>query len=80
MVSKANLDVICELFKAGSNTAQTIKNKDYQWRIFTDFCELYNEISVPVSAETLIRYAVYLIVQRRCGERTVRNHLSCIRR
>ena len=78
MITKRNLDLISELFKAGSVTSQTLKNKDYQWAIFSEFCEMYSETAVPVSGDTLVRYVVYLTVQRNCCERTVRNHLSCI--
>ena len=78
MVSKTNLDKISELFKASANTALTIKNKNHQWNVFSEFCETYDLIPVPASSETLVRYAVYLMLQRRCCERTVRNHLSNI--
>ena len=80
MATKADLDHIGELFKGSANTAMTLKNKDYQWKIFNDFCLLYDKTSVPVTSDTLVRYAVYLFVQRHCCERTVRNHLSNIRR
>ena len=80
MIAKSDLDIIGDLFVASSNTSVTIKNKDYQWNIFTDFCKTYSETPVPVKPETLVRYAVFLIVQRNCRENTVRNHLSTIRR
>ena len=78
--SKSKLDIIGELFIRSCNTKQTIKNKDYQWNVFTDFCSLFGEIPIPVSNDTLVRYCVYLIVQRNCCPGTVRNHLSNIRR
>ena len=80
MVNKSKLDIIGELFIRSCNTKQTIKNKDYQWNVFTDFCSLFGEIPIPVSNDTLVRYCVYLIVQRNCCPGTVRNHLSNIRR
>ena len=80
MISKQNLDVIGELFKSSSVTALTLRNKDYQWQIFCDFCVLYDENPIPVQAETLVRYAVFLIVQRNCSVGTVRNYLNCVRR
>ena len=80
MVNKKQLDIISELFIGSCNTNLTLRNKDYQWRVFIDFCKLYGETPVPVLNETLIRYAVYLIIQRNCCIGTVRNHLSNIRR
>ena len=74
------LDIIAELFQARCNTKLTVKNKDYQWKIFSEFCKTYGEIPIPVSVDTLVRYSVYLIVHRKCCEGTVRNHLSNIRR
>ena len=75
-----DLDLIALLFQQNSITDKTMKNKDSQWKIFTSFCQIYREQAVPVQPETLVRYAVYLIVQRRCSVPTVRNHLSTIRR
>ena len=64
MIPKSSLDIISELFKSCSITSKTVKNYDYQWKIFCDFCDIYDEVPVPVQPETLVRYAVYLIVQR----------------
>ena len=75
-----DLDLIALLFQQNSITDKTMKNKDSQWRIFTSFCQTYREQAVPVQPDTLVRYAVYLMVQRRCSVPTVRNHLSTIRR
>ena len=80
IIPKSSLDTISKLFQSSSITSKTIKNYDYHWRVFSDFCDIYNESPVPVAPETLVRYAVYLIVQRNCCDRTVRNHLSSIRR
>ena len=73
-----DLDLIALLFQQNSITDKTMKNKDSQWRIFTSFCQTYREQAVPVQPDTLVRYAVYLMVQRRCSVPTVRNHLSTI--
>ena len=66
-----DLDLIALLFQQNSITDKTMKNKDSQWRIFTSFCQTYREQAVPVQPDTLVRYAVYLMVQRRCSVPTV---------
>ena len=71
MPSRNQLDIISELFRKCSNTKLTIKNKDYQWNVFIGFCDTYGETPIPVSVNTLIRYCVYLIVQRNGSEGTV---------
>ena len=80
MSNKQQLDIIGELFKSSCNRKLTLRNKDYQWNVFSEFCETYGEVPIPVSVDTLIRYVVYLIVQRNCCEGTVRNHLTNIPR
>ena len=80
MPSKAQLDLIASLFQSTSITTKTLKNKDYQWSVFTDFCQLYQEEPVPASGDTLVRFSTYLIVQRNCSIPVVKNYLSTIRR
>ena len=80
MISKEILSSISNLFKEYSVTKATIKNKDYMWQSYIDFCDKYDESPVPATGETLVKYSVYLIVQRECSIPTVRNHLSVIKR
>ena len=80
MPSKTQLDLIANLFQSNAVTPKTMKIKDYQWVIFTNFCTLYQEDPIPASGDTLVRFAVYLIVQRNCSVPVVKNYLSTIRR
>ena len=80
MPSKTQLDLIANLFQSNSVTAKTLKIKDYQWVIFTNYCELYQEEPIPASGDTLVRFSTYLIVQRNCSIPVVKNYLSTIRR
>ena len=80
MVSKENLARIAEVFKVNSVTPETMKNKDYIWNVYLEFCVLYDENPTPASGELLVRYSTFLIIQRNCSVPTVRNHLSVIRR
>ena len=80
MPSKAQLDLISNLFQTFSVTQKTLKIKDSQWSIFADFCELYQEDPIPASGDTLVRFSTYLIVQRNCSIPVVKNYLSTIRR
>ena len=80
MPSKAQLDLISNLFQTFSVTQKTLKIKDSQWSIFTDCCELYQEDPIPASGDTLVRFSTYLIVQRNCSIPVVKNYLSTIRR
>ena len=41
---------------------------------------MYSERPVPTSGDLLVKYSVYLIVQRECSVPTVKNHLSVIKR
>ena len=80
MLSKNALDKIGDLLMEKSVTDSTMRNKDYMWEVFSRFCSMYNETPVPCSSETLVRYAVYLVMQQNCSVPTVKNHLSVIRR
>ena len=79
MISKEILSSISNLFKEYSVTKATIKNKDYMWQSYIDFCDKYDESPVPATGETLVKYSVYLIVQRECSIPTVRNHFVLLR-
>ena len=76
----ADLDLIASIFQRNSITGKTLKNKDGHWLSFVNFCQIYHQQPAPVSPETLVRYAVYLIVLKRCTIPTVRNYLSTVRR
>ena len=80
MPSKTQLDLIANLFQTSSVTSKTLKIKDYQWTIFTNFCELYQEEPIPASGDTIVRFSTYLIIQRNCSVPVVKNYLSTIRR
>ena len=80
MISKDILNSISNVFQGFSVTRATLRNKDYMWQSFIDFCDLYRETPVPASGDLLVKYSVYLIVQRECSVPTVRNHLSVIKR
>ena len=72
MVSKENLARIAEVFKVNSVTPETMKNKDYIWNVYLEFCVLYDENPTPASGELLVRYSTFLIIQRNCSVPTVR--------
>ena len=80
MLSKEALSSIASVFKEHSVTTGTLKNKDYIWDVYSDFCLQYSENPFPASGDLLVKYAVFLIIQRDCSVATVRNHLSVIRR
>ena len=80
MVLKAHLDLIANLFQSTAVTPKTLRLKDYQWRVYTDYCRLYQEQPVPASGDTLVRFSIFLIVQRNCTVPVVKNYLSTIRR
>ena len=80
MPSRNQLDLIASLFQSNAVTPKTMKIKDYQWVIFTNYCTLYHEDPIPASGDTLVRFSVYLIVQRNCSVPVVKNYLSTIRR
>ena len=80
MLSKHALDLISDLFIEHSITANTLRNKDYMWGVYTNYCEMYREDPLPCTGEQLVRYSVYLMMQRNCSVPTVRNHLSVIKR
>ena len=80
MISKDTLCSISNAFKDFSLTKATIKNKDYMWQVYIDFCNLYDEDPISSSGELLVKYSVYLIIQRSCSIPTVKNHLSVIKR
>ena len=48
--------------------------------MFIDFCELYREEPIPAKGDLMVKYSVFLIIQRNCSIPTVRNHLSVIKR
>ena len=79
MISKRALELVSDLFQHHSVTEGTLRNKDYIWGIYTKFCEQYNEVPVPCTGELLVKYAVFLILQRGCSVPTIRNHLSVIK-
>ena len=79
MIQKRALDLVSELFQQNSVTEGTLRNQDYIWGIFTDFCKQYRENPMPCTGDLLVKYSVYLILQRECSIPTVRNHLSVIR-
>ena len=80
MISKELLGLISNVFKDFSVTKATIRNKDYMWHSYIEFCEKYQETPIPATGDLLVKYSVFLIVQRECSIPTVRNHLSTIKR
>ena len=80
MISKDTLNSISNLLKDFSVTKGTLRNKDYIWQVYIDFCNLYNEEPIPATGDLLVKYSVHLIIQRNCSIPTVRNHLSVVKR
>ena len=76
MVLKAHLDLIANLFQSTAVTPKTLRLKDYQWRVYTDYCRLYQEQPVPASGDTLVRFSIFLIVRRNCTVPVVKNYLK----
>ena len=79
MIPKKALNLVSDLFQHHSVTEGTPRNKDYIWGIYTGFCQQYSENPVPCRGELMVKYAVFLILQRGCSIPTVRNRLSMIK-
>ena len=79
MIPKDVLHSISLLFKDFSVTKATLRNKDYMWQSFIDFCDVYSEEPIPASGELLVKYSIYLIIQKGCSIPTIQNHLSVIK-
>ena len=80
MPVKIHLDLIANLLQSCALTNKTLKIKDYQWKVYVRFCDLYDEEPVPATGDILVRFSTYLIVQRSCSVPVVKNYLSTIRR
>ena len=80
MADQRLLDTVAAFFQNKACTEQTMANKDSYWRIFMDFCDRFHENPVPADGRLLVRFSVFLVIERNCSVPTVKNYLSAVRR